>query len=287
MDFIILSGLSGSGKSVALQSLEDLGYYCIDNLPVVLLREFLNRFEETAGSDRDRAAISIDSRNREFLEALPDALKHLRQIGYSVRIVFLEADDKILIQRYSETRRKHPLTDAMNSLPTGISMERELLAPLERQADCRISTTNSTPHELRSTIREFAGGNLAGRPTLFFQSFGFKHGTPNDADFIFDVRCLPNPHWEPAFRPLTGEDPKIIEFLDQNENVQEMVRQLEDFLEYWLPLFEAENRSYLTIGVGCTGGHHRSVYIINRLAQAFRDRGRPVQWHHRELRHYR
>jgi UPF0042 nucleotide-binding protein len=197
--------------------------------------------------------------------------------------VFLEAADKTLLQRYNETRRKHPLTDAITSLLKGISIERELLAPLEQQADCRINTTNSTPHELRSTIREFAGGNLAGRPTLFFQSFGFKHGTPTDTDFIFDVRCLRNPHWQPEFRTLTGKDPDIINFLAQDEKVAEMVRQLEGFFEYWLPLFEAENRSYLTIGIGCTGGRHRSVYIIDRLVEAFRDRGRPVQWHHRDL----
>jgi UPF0042 nucleotide-binding protein len=231
----------------------------------------------------EHAAVSIDSRNRQFLKSLPDALAHLRKIGKPARIVFLEATDETLLQRYSETRRKHPLTDATTPLLDGIAVERTLLAPLEQQADCRINTTHTTPHELRLTIREFAGGNLAGRPTLFFQSFGYKHGTPIDADYIFDVRCLTNPHWQPKFRPLTGEDPVIIDFLQQDEAVEEMVQQLGGFLNHWLPMFEAENRSYLAVGIGCTGGRHRTVYIVNRLVAAFRDRGRLVQWRHRDL----
>jgi len=190
MDIIIVSGLSGSGKSVALQSLEDLGYYCIDNLPAALLSQFLNQFDPMTNGHAEHAAVTIDSRDRQFLKSLPNALAHLKKFGQPARIVFLEATDETLLQRYSETRRKHPQTDATTTLLNGITVERTLLAPLEQQADCRINTTHTTSHELRSTIREFAGGNLAGRPTLFFQSFGFKYGTPIDADYIFDVRCL-------------------------------------------------------------------------------------------------
>ena len=206
MDITIVSGLPGSGKSVALHSLEDLGYYCIDNLPSVLLSQFLNQFEPMANGHAEHAVVSIDSRNRQFLKSLPNALAHLRKIGQPARIVFLEATDETLLQRYSETRRKHPLTDATTPLLDGIAVERTLLAPLELQADCLINTTHTTPHELRSTNREFAGGNLAGRPTLFFQSFGFKHGTPIDVDYISTCAVLKIP----TGKPNSGPSPERI-----------------------------------------------------------------------------
>ena len=190
MDIIIVSGLSGSGKSVALHALEDLGYYCIDNLPAALHSQFLNQFEPMANGHAEHAAIGIDSRNRQFLKSLPNALAHLQKIGQPTRIVFLEATNETLLQRYSETRRKHPLTDLTTPLLGGIAVECTLLAPLEQQADCRINTTHTTPHELRSMICKFAAGNLTGGPISFFQSFGYKHGTPISTPTTFSTYAV-------------------------------------------------------------------------------------------------
>ena len=284
MDLIIVSGLSGSGKSIALHALEDLGYYCVDNLPAALLPQLAEELKQQSGGSFSQTALSIDSRNREFLQALDQSLKRLRNTGLAVRIVFLESSDQSLVQRYKETRRRHPLTDNSTSLPEGIAEERQLLAPLARQADRTINTSVTTPHELRAIIRNFASGHLQRGPMLTLQSFGFKHGAPADADFVFDLRCLPNPYWENHLRDLSGLDQPVMDFLERSGTAQEMVRQVGTFLAHWLPHFETENRSYLTIAFGCTGGQHRSVYLVQKMAAKFEDHDLPVQIRHRDLR---
>jgi len=279
----IVSGLSGSGKSVALQVLEDMGFYCIDNLPAALLPPFA---QQTAAADNagfKHAAVGIDARNRRFLGALPQSLEQLKSQGLQYRIIFLEADDAVLVKRFNETRRRHPLTDENTSLLEGIRQERLLLEPLSFNADMRIDTTHTRPQELRQLVRDFtaAGGDRG--MTLLFKSFGFKHGTPLDADYVFDVRCLPNPYWQSELRGYTGLDAPVIEFLERQEQVQKMFEQLCVFLENWLPAFAQEQRSYMTIAVGCTGGQHRSVYLARKLAEHFTAQGVTAQVRHREL----
>jgi len=283
MDLIIVSGLSGSGKSIALHALEDLGYFCIDNLPAIMLAQLAQELQRASSGSEDNAAVSIDSRNREFLQTLDLSLAELRAAGFAVRIVFLEADNKRLLQRYSETRRRHPLTDKDTPLLEGILEERRLLAPLADAAERTIDTSITTPHELRAVIREFAFGELQSGPTLLFQSFGFKHGPPADADYIFDLRCLPNPYWEKDLRDLTGMDTPVITFLEHSPLAHEMANQLIAFLTHWLPHFDGGDRSYMTIALGCTGGQHRSVYMVQRLAKAFHSADRLVQIRHRDL----
>ena len=283
MNFFLVSGLSGSGKSIALQALEDLGYYCIDNLPANLLSRFAGDFMNQTEEGLKDCAVSIDSRNRQFLRALPDNLKELEQLGLDCRILFLEADEEILVKRFSETRRRHPLTDQRTALMEGIRREKELLEPLAMAATRRIDTSDTTPQELRGLVRDFAGREIGESLILLFESFGYKHSVPRDADFVFDVRCLPNPHWEAALQPLTGLDFEVREFLKKSTRVDEMISQIRDFIEYWLPAFQAENRSYITVAIGCTGGQHRSVYVADRLAEHFRLRPIQVQIRHREL----
>ena len=305
---IIISGLSGSGKSVALQSLEDIGYYCIDNLPSVLLPEFGRHLQAGPGDaagdgDGDDAntvdnnarltgathaarltdaAVSIDSRNKHFLLALDDKLRALER-ARACRVFCLQADEATLIRRYSETRRKHPLTDAHTPLVEGIRQERALLQPLFDRAEKVIDTTATTPHELRRLTRDFAAGGAHTGPLFLIESFGFKFGSPREADFVFDVRCLPNPHWEENLRALSGLDQAVIEHLDAHQSVRDMARAIHEFLRQWLPGFAAENRSYLTVGIGCTGGRHRSVFIAERLRRRFNADGIKVQVRHREL----
>jgi UPF0042 nucleotide-binding protein len=239
--------------------------------------------QRASSGSEGNAAVSIDSRNREFLQTLDLGLAELRAAGLAVRIVFLEADNKRLLQRYSETRRRHPLTDKDTPLLEGILEERRLLAPLADAAERTIDTSITTPHELRAVIREFAFGELQSGPTLLFQSFGFKHGPPADADYIFDLRCLPNPYWEKDLRDLTGMDTPVITFLEHSPLAHEMANQLIAFLTHWLPHFDSGDRSYMTIALGCTGGQHRSVYMVQRLAKAFHSADRPVQIRHRDL----
>ena len=286
-DLIIVSGMSGSGKSVALQSLEDIGYYCIDNLPAVLLTE-LNRHlpDYTSGADNEMAgaAVSIDSRNNRFLSELSEKLQELLDQGRACRILFLEAEEQTLVRRYSETRRKHPLTDDSTPLIEGIRREMDILQPLRESAEKIVDTTDTTPHELRGLVRDFAGGASVTGPLLLVESFGFKFGSPREADFVFDVRCLPNPHWEKDLRPLTGIDPQVVEFLEQHTMVVEMTEEIFGFLRKWLPGFASENRSYITVAVGCTGGQHRSVYIAEQVGARLKDRGINVQVRHRQLR---
>ena len=285
-DLIIISGLSGSGKSVALQSLEDIGYYCIDNLPSVLLPEFGGHLKNDVGGvpgSLSGAAVSIDSRNKHFLLLLDDKLKELERRKIFYRLLFLEAEEQTLIRRYSGTRRKHPLTDLHTPLLEGIRQERLLLQPLHDRAGKIIDTTDTTPHELRGLIRDFATGGSAAGPLFLIESFGFKFGSPREADFVFDVRCLPNPHWKEELRALTGLDPAVADYLGGHETVRRMTDEIHRFLKKWLPDFAAENRSYFTVAIGCTGGCHRSVYVAERLRERFAGHDFNVQVRHREL----
>lgn len=283
MNFFLVSGLSGSGKSIALQVLEDMGYYCIDNLPANLLSRFAGDFMNQMEDGLKDCAVSIDSRNRQFLKSLPSNLEELKKIGLNCKILFLEANEEILVKRFSETRRKHPLTDHRTPLVEGIRREKELLEPLAMAAARLIDTSDTTPQELRGLVRDFAGRELGESLTLLFESFGYKHSVPRDADFVFDVRCLPNPFWEDRLQALTGLDAPVQEFLLKSERVEEMIKQVRDFVEYWLPAFQEENRSYITVAIGCTGGQHRSVFIADQLARHFKDKPFHVQVRHREL----
>ncbi|MDZ7842214.1 MAG: RNase adapter RapZ [Gammaproteobacteria bacterium] len=283
MNFFLVSGLSGSGKSIALQALEDLGYYCIDNLPANLLSRFAEEVMGQSEGGVTDCAVSIDSRNRRFMRSLPDNLKELQKLGLDYKIVFLEAEEEILVKRFSETRRKHPLTDHHTALVEGIRREKQLLEPLATAAARRIDTSDTTPQELRGLVRDFAGREIGESLTLLFESFGYKHSVPRDADFVFDVRCLPNPHWEQELRQLSGLDPAVQAYLERSSNVREMISQIHGFLEYWLPAFQSEHRSYITVAIGCTGGQHRSVFIVDQLARHFRDKPFNVQVRHREL----
>lgn len=279
----IVSGLSGSGKSVALQVMEDMGFYCIDNLPAALLPSFAKQTADADSAGLRNTAVGIDARNRRFLDALPQSLEALMSQGRQYRIIFLEADDAVLIKRFNETRRRHPLTDEKTSLLEGIRQERMLLEPLSFNADMRIDTTHTRPQELRQLVRAFAATGGEKTITLLFKSFGFKHGTPMDADYVFDVRCLPNPYWQTELRGHSGLDEPVIKFLERQEQVGIMFEQLCTFLERWLPDFEQEQRSYMTIAIGCTGGQHRSVYLAKRLAEHFAAQGINSQAQHREL----
>jgi UPF0042 nucleotide-binding protein len=279
---VIVSGLSGSGKSVALHTLEDLGYYCIDNLPLFLLKEL------ALGLRNDGAltntAVGIDARNRpEQLHALPGLVEQLCDPSCECRVLYLEAQTDTLIKRFSETRRKHPLTAPERALAEAIELERKLLEPILSEADLRIDTTHTNVHQLRDLVRERLGEDTPHRVSILLQTFGFKHGVPQDVDFVLDVRCLPNPHWQPELRPLTGMDPRVARFLEESVEVSEMRDDLARFFDRWIPRFEADGRSYLTVAIGCTGGQHRSVYMGEQLRKHFEADGRKVMVRHREL----
>ncbi len=281
---VLITGLSGSGKSIALEVLEDSGYYCIDNLPVSLFEALARDITTNPAKARDLTAVGIDARSPgSELDHLPGVIKRLRDHGLDCEVVFLDADDAILIQRFSETRRRHPLTDEDHTLDQAIALERETLAPLHELARLKIDTTRTTLHELRSLIRARVAQRESGELSVMLQSFGFKHGVPRNADFVFDARCLPNPHWQPALRPHTGRDQPVIDFLGGDLKVVGMLSHIDDFLTHWIPCFEAEGRSYLTIAVGCTGGQHRSVYLVEQLQKRFEHQGRRVVVNHREL----
>ena len=284
MSFFIVSGLSGSGKTIALQALEDVGFYCIDNLPAVLLPHFAGLLAEMRNNAIMNVAVGLDVRNRAFLADPPQSLDELRTRGIHCRIVFLEAEDSILVKRFKETRRKHPMVDHRTPLIEAIRAEKEMLEPLSFDAALRIDTTRTTPHELRTQVRNFALGEETAGLTLLFESFGYKHGTPLDADYVFDVRCLPNPYWQAELRQHTGLDEPVVRFLEQHDDVRAMLDGIAGFLEKWLPRFEREDRTYLTIAVGCTGGQHRSVYLVQRLAEYFSNKGVKTQIRHRELK---
>ncbi len=277
MQLIVISGLSGSGKSIALNVLEDSGYYCVDNLPAKLLTG-LTQFLAQEGYER--VAVSIDVRSGATLSELPGFLSELRKNGIGVHLGFLDAKTDTLVKRYSETRRRHPLADGKRTLPESIEYERELLADLADFGH-HIDTSDLSPSTLRLWVKELLDLGETGL-TLLFQSFGFKHGIPLDADMVFDVRCLPNPHYDPVLRPLTGRDGPVIDFLQSDANAQSMLDDIRAYVEKWLPCFVRDNRSYLTIAIGCTGGRHRSVYFAEQLTAHFRG-GRSVLVRHREL----
>lgn len=284
MKLIIVSGLSGSGKSVALHTLEDLDYYCIDNLPVGLLEPFAQQLLNNPLPGQDNAAVGIDARNQsDDLLNFPQTLKRLRDQGIHSEILYLQAEDETLLKRFSETRRKHPLSKSKLSLTDAIQQERTLLLPISANASLHIDTTHTNVHQLRDLVLERVGAKSDGNLSLLFKSFGFKNGAPKDADFVFDLRCLPNPHWDTRLRPQTGLDAAVVDYLSSQPLVEEMYATLRSFLETWIPHFQAENRSYLTVALGCTGGKHRSVYLAQRLSEHFKQLYPSVLVRHRDL----
>ena len=281
---IVLTGMSGGGKTVALRALEDLEFYCVDNLPSVLLSELINA--TTRGDRRgrpQRIAVGVDVRNTgEDFQHMPQVLSDLASAGVQVHLVFVDCNDSVLIKRYSETRRRHPLAMRGVSLADAIAQERRMLRPLAAIAEQVIDSSELNVHQLRRLIATGFARASEGL-TLMFQSFAFKRGLPLDADFVFDARCLPNPHWQPHLRPLSGKDAPVREFLDSQSMVGEYFTDTARWLDTWIPRFEQDDRSYLTISVGCTGGRHRSVYLVEKLASHYRARREGVLTYHREL----
>lgn len=279
MKLIIVSGRSGSGKSVALRVLEDLGYYCVDNIPINLLPALTH----TVINDYENVAVSLDVRNLpkdpkdipEIIEYLPSAV--------DVTTLYLDADDNDLIRRFSETRRLHPLIKKNIALDQAIALEKELLVPISINADLYINTSQLSPHQLADLVRERILGKKTGSMVLVFESFGFKHGIPADADYVFDARFLPNPFWEQELKPYTGLEQPVKDFLASQPIVTKFIWQINSFMMTWLPHLERNNRSYVTIAIGCTGGKHRSVYIAELLANNFRKEQKDVQTHHRDI----
>lgn len=280
----VVSGLSGSGKSVALRTLEDLDYYCIDNLPAELLPAFVQSVSQD-NTKRARLAVSIDVRNlASDLSRIGDWLSAVGSLGFDHRLVFFDTRDDMLIKRYSETRRRHPLSHHRMALSDAIALERERLRPLRALADVVIDTSELNIHQLRKAVLNQLESGAKPKVSLLFESFAYKHGVPGDADFVFDARCLPNPHWDARLRPLSGRDEAVRDYLDRQDSVREYVAQIAAFLDTWLPRFESETRSYLTVAFGCTGGRHRSAYLAEKLAQHCRNLGREdVLTYHREL----
>jgi len=268
MKIVIISGLSGSGKSVALNVLEDSGYYCVDNLPAPMLVDLVSLLRQQGYA---HVAVAVDMRSGDSIAALPRQLDLLERQPIKIKLIFFNARTDILIQRFSETRRRHPLTDENITLDEAIRREREALSSLATLGH-HIDTSALQPNTLRTFIREFITDNHpTSRLTLLFQSFGFKHGIPLDADLVFDVRCIPNPHYDPHLRDLTGQSPEVIRFLEAQPNVSKMVIDIRRFLDTWLPVYMRDNRAYLTVAIGCTGGQHRSVYFAETLAAYFHD----------------
>jgi len=285
MRIIIVSGLSGSGKTIALQTLEDLDYYCVDNLPFKLILPLAREILASSDIATPAVAVGVDARN--FIDELyqfPATLAELRASDLTVEVLFLQADDEILLKRYSETRRRHPLDLGSVPLREAIRQERRLLEPIVACADLIVDTSETNIYQLRELLRVRLHDTPREAMSLLFESFGFKNGVPADADFVFDVRCLPNPHWEPQLRPLTGFDQPVIEFLEGQPEVLEMIADLRRLLEAWLPRFEASDRSYLTVAIGCTGGQHRSVFVADALTRHFTGMRDYVMVRHRELK---
>lgn len=277
MHLVLVSGLSGSGKSIASAVLEDSGYYCIDNLPLSLVEEVV-LYLSKAG--QKKIGIAVDARGGEDFGNFPVMVDKLKAAGFDVRIIFLEAKTPTLVKRFSETRRKHPLTSDKVSLSEAIDLEREKLVDVMRYAH-RIDTSDLAPSALSLWLKDLIAQDRS-RLTLLFQSFGFKHGIPLDADIVFDVRCLPNPHYVPELRPLTGRDAPVREYIEASPDSMKMLADIRVFVENWLPCFIRDNRAYLTVAIGCTGGQHRSVYFVESLARSFGG-GEQVLVRHREL----
>lgn len=283
MKLIVISGLSGAGKSIALNVLEDLGYYCVDNLPLGLLEAFAAELAATQPSP-ERVAAGIDARNLGVtFDRFPEIQAAIRGQGIDCEVVFLEADDNAITKRFGETRRKHPLTAANVALLEAIQRERALLEPVRDLADSCIDTSHTKYHELRELIRQRVDRRPRETMSLQFMSFGYKHGVPLDADFVFDVRAIPNPYWESELRELNGRDERVVAFLNSQPAVNAMLKNLKGFLSQCIPSFEDDNRTYLTIAIGCTGGVHRSVYIAERLAEQFGKGRSGVLVRHRDL----
>jgi len=283
MKLIIVSGRSGSGKTTCLHVLEDIGYYCVDNIPASLLSALATRLSEET-IQLSEVAVSIDARNLyEDLEQFPRIYQALRDGAIDCQIIFLDADDNTLLKRFSETRRKHPLSTDELSLFEAIVYERGLLEPISAQADLTIDTSNLSLHQLRDIIKNRVAAHDAKGLALQFLSFGFKNGVPVDADLVFDARCLPNPYWIDSLRSLSGLDEPVQDYLREQQEVNEMLSDITAFLERWLPSYQANNRSYVTVAVGCTGGRHRSVYLCEKLNQHFQAAGYNAQVRHKDL----
>lgn len=281
MKLVIISGLSGAGKTVALKQYEDLGYYCIDNLPLGLLGPLALRSQRN--ERYAKLAVGIDARaSPREIARFPKILERQRKRGVESQVMFLTAQDDVILRRYSETRRKHPLTGERLTLAEAVQRERELLEPIADVADVTIDTTSLNLHALREEIR-LRQPETPQRLSLVLMSFGYKNGLPAGADYVFDVRWMPNPHWDPALKPLDGRHRKVAEFLEQDADVPKMIQDIGAFLSAWLPKYEAQDRAYVTVAVGCTGGRHRSVYVVEKLAAAFRGRYDPVVIKHKEL----
>lgn len=282
LECLIVSGRSGSGKSTALQALEDLGYYCVDNMPVRLLPGLLGQF--LAEPHVHKLAVGIDVRNLAGqLDHFAEVLATLREQGILLHVLYLDANAAVLLQRFDATRRRHPLSHSGDmSLPEAIEREAELLADIRAGADTTIDTSRLDVHSLRDTIRSRVAGMNSNRLTVQILSFAFKHGVPQDADLMFDVRVLPNPYWQEELRELTGNDQPVLDFLDEKPESRQMLKDIASFVEHWLPAYRSNDRSYLTIAIGCTGGRHRSVYVANRLAERLRKSITDLQLRHRD-----
>ena len=283
MRLVIISGLSGSGKSVALNLLEDAGFYCIDNIPVGLLQSFVEEIVPRNDPAYDNVGVGLDARNVPDIARLPGLIEDVRKAGVACEVIFLQADDDVLLSRFSETRRKHPLTKDDVSLTEAVAKERELLGSIIDMADLILDTSDTNVYDLRELIGGRIGTRSDDKISILIESFGYKHGLPADADFVFDVRCLPNPYWEPKLRPLNGRDRPVKEFLESQPQVQSMVDDIVGFLERWIPYYKNFQRSYLTVAIGCTGGQHRSVYITEAVADRLKRDHEPVQTRHHEL----
>lgn len=283
MKLIIVSGRSGSGKTTCLHLLEDLEYYCVDNIPASLLPALAKRLSDDS-LHLARVAVSIDARNiPEDLFKFPQIYEALRATAVDTQIIFLDAEDNILIKRFSETRRKHPLSNNQLGLLEAVAHEKQLLEPIAGLADLNINTSGFSIHQLRDVIKSRVAGTDGNGMALQFQSFGFKYGVPVDADMVYDARCLPNPHWIENLRPLSGLEKPVIHYLDSQPEVEEMYSDIRDYLARWLPRFQSSNRRYITVAIGCTGGQHRSVFLCEKLGKHFQCCGYNVQVRHKEL----
>ena len=281
---LIISGLSGSGKSVALHVLEDLGYYCIDNMPAALLRSLVDEVTQQEELPETRVAVGVDARNRQSeLAELPGLIAGLQRDNVQTELLFLQATDEILLKRFSETRRRHPLAERGTELRQAIEHERQLLGPVINAADLIIDTSRTSVYELAEAIRDRVDRRKSDMLSVLIQSFGFKHGIPADADFVFDLRCLPNPYWEASLRNQSGQDKDVIAFLDQQPLFNQMFEDILAFLSRWIPEYVGFDRNYLTVAIGCTGGQHRSVYMAEKLTLALKEIHDPVLTRHNEL----
>jgi len=284
MKLVIVSGLSGSGKTVALHTLEDSGFFCVDNLPVGLLPDFIDKMTHSKPALYELIAVAIDARSGvEDMDRFEEIIDQIRSRDISVEVLFLTSNINKLLSRFSETRRKHPLSKQGLPLVEVIELERNLLSNINAGADLKIDTSTFNVHELRHTIVTRLLPNTGKDLSILIQSFGFKHGLPADTDYVFDVRCLPNPHWETELASLTGRDKPVIRYLESFAEVNSMSQSINDFLQTWIPYFKEENRSYMTISIGCTGGRHRSVYLVEKITSELQKSKYNASVHHRDL----